>query len=414
MYSFETWIGFRYLRTRKRSTFLSVITLISVVGVTLGVATLCVALSVMNGFQQELLERVIGINAHAMVTSRGAVFYDHVQMRQQLATIKGVRSATPIVLSEALLSSGNRTVGIGVKGVDLRYPLHLEPLRKAQAPQTQGSLQSLAPPKLGELPGMAIGYALAQSLRVVVGDVVHLVSPISFFGMGHSRDASHRAFRVSFLFRVGMHQYDSKFCLIGIEQAQAFFKLDKAANAIELLTEHFSLLPDVKRRIFQAHQDKYLQIRDWRQMNQNLFRAIEQNKLALALVLLFIILVASLNIAGTLILMVLEKSKDIAILRAMGAHNRSVMMIFMTFGLYIGAMGTILGVSLAYLVCQLANRVGITLDASVYFISKLPIEIRPLEWMIVVLCALLISFLATIYPAIQASRQKPVEVLRYE
>ncbi len=411
--AYETLIGFRYLRTRKRSTFLSIITLISVVGVTLGVATLCVALSVMNGFQQELLERVIGINAHAMVTSRGSVFYDHVEMRDKLVKVQGIRSATPIVLAEALLSSGNRIVGVGIKGIDLRHPLHFEQLRKAKVPNTKGSLDELVPQKPGQLPGIAIGKALAEKLQVSSGDVIRLVSPISFFGMGHSQ-ASSRTFRVALIFKVGMHQYDSKFCFISINEAQTFFKLESAANAIEILTTDFRKLPEVKARIFQKFRQKYLQVRDWRQMNLNLFLAIQQNKLALGIVLLFIILVASLNIAGTLILMVLEKSKDIAILRAMGAKNNSIVSIFMTFGLYIGALGTMLGVTLGYMVCQLANRVGITLDASVYFIAKLPIKINPLEWVVVAMCALLISFLATIYPAIQASRQKPVEVLRYE
>lgn len=412
--AYETLIGFRYLRTRKRSTFLSIITLISVVGVTLGVATLCVALSVMNGFQQELLERVIGINAHAMVTSRGSVFYDHAEIREKLVKVEGVKSATPIVLAEAMLSSGNRIVGVGIKGVDLSHPLHFEQLRQSQVPKTKGTLDELVPQKPGQLPGIAIGYALAQKLQVTVGDVINLVSPISFFGMGHSKQASSRSFRVSFLFKVGMHQYDSKFCFINITEAQKFFKLEKAANALEVLANHFTELPKVKRRIFDKFRDKYLNIRDWRQMNMNLFLAIQQNKLALGIVLLFIILVASLNIAGTLILMVLEKSKDIAILRAMGAKNNSIMTIFMTFGLYIGALGTMLGVTLGYMVCQVANRIGIKLDASVYFIAKLPIKINPVEWIVVAICALLISFLATIYPAIQASRQKPVEVLRYE
>lgn len=412
--SYETLIGFRYLRTRKRSTFLSIITLISIVGVTLGVATLCVALSVMNGFKKELIERVVGTNAHAIVMRSGAVFTDHANIRNQIAKIPGIRSAAPIVLSEAMLSAGNRVAGVGIKGVDPRFPQHLKALRDARTNPKRDNLDNIRRTRPGQLPGIAIGYNLAHKLNVGHGDIVNLVSPISFFRLKGNSKSSHRSFRVVLIYRVGMHEYDSKFCFIDIKEAQAFFKLESSANAIELLTTDFKKLRKIKMQIYRKFPNQRLRINDWRQMNQNLFRAIEQNKVALALVLLSIILVASLNIAGTLILMVLEKSKDIAILSAMGARKSGIMRIFMTFGLYIGALGTMIGLSVGFIVCQVANRVGIKLDSSVYFISKLPIEIKPLEWIIVAVCAMLISFLATIYPAIQAAKQRPVEVLRYE
>jgi lipoprotein-releasing system permease protein len=334
-------------------------------------------------------------------------------VQSKITNVKGLLSHAPIFIGEAMIAAGNRVVGIGIKGVSLDYPLHLASLKRAKLGE-QGDLTKLKPPTPGELPGIAIGYDLAQQLQVTHGEVVNLVSPISFFGMGHRREATHRSFRVSFIFRFGMHQYDSKFCFVHLEQAQAFFNTKDAVSAIEILATDFSQINAVKRRIENIIGRWPYQIRDWRQMNQNLFRAIAQNKFALTLILLFIILVACLNIAGTLILMTLEKSKDIAILRAMGASSRSVMSIFMTYGLYIGALGTMLGVMLGLIVSQAANLVGIRLDASVYFISKLPIEIDPIEWVIVVTAALLISFIATIYPSMQATKQKPVEILRYE
>lgn len=411
--SYETFIGFRYLKARKRTTFISVITLISIVGVTLGVATLSVVLSVMNGFQQELINKVIGANAHAILFRYGVDFRDHPEVRRKLLRMPGVKSASPIVLGEVMLSSGNRMVGVGMKGISLRHQMHTQALRKARVGK-QGDLSALKIRKAGDLPGIAIGKGLAQKLRVSHGDVVNMISPVSLFGSSYRAQATHRSFRVSYIFKFGMFQYDSKFCFVSLLQAQKFLNLKGSVNGIEILTKDI-----YKVGLLHQHVRKVLggwpyRLQDWRQMNQNLFKAIQQNKLALGVILLFIILVASLNIAGTLILMVLEKSKDIAILRTMGASQRSVMKIFMTYGLYIGSLGTMAGLILGLILCQSANHLGIQLDAEIYFISRLPVEVRAIEQVVVAICALLISFVATIYPAIQAARQKPVEVLRYE
>lgn len=409
--AYETLVGFRYLRTRKKSTFISVITLISVLGVTLGVATLCITLSVMNGFQQELLNRVVGANSHAVLSRYGIEFSDHPKIASRVRRMKGVKSVAPIVLGEIMISAGNRISGVGVKGISLKYKEHTRALRKAYL---KGKLKGLTEYKAGELPGIALGSALAQHLRVKVGDTVHLVSPVSLFGLQYRSQTTHKPFKVRYIFRFGMHQYDSKFCFISLRQAQKFFKLKQSVSGLEILVHDIYQVGTIKHNIRRKLGGWPYTIQDWKDQNRNLFKALAQNKIALGIILLFIILVASLNIAGTLILMVLEKSKDIAILRTMGAKRRSIMTIFMTFGLYIGALGTLVGLILAYLICQIANTIGIKLDASVYFIAKLPILIHPSEWIVVAVSALLISFLATIYPALQAARQKPVEVLRYE
>ena len=410
--SFETFLGFRYLKARQRSTFISVITLISIVGVTLGVATLSVVLSVMNGFQQELINKVIGANSHAILFRYGSDFQDHAELRKRLVKIEGIQSAAPIVLGEVMLSAGDRMVGVGMKGIDLQATSHLRSLQRAHY-KKKGTLQHLLPSGPNKIPGIAIGKSLAAKLRVKQGETINMISPGSLFGLHRRPQATHRTFRVAYIFRFGMYQYDSKFCFVALQQAQRFLGL-KGVSGMELLVDDIHQMGSIKRRTIKTLGGWPYRIQDWREMNRNLFKAIQENKLALGLVLLFIILVASLNIAGTLVLMVLEKAKDIAILRAMGASKRSIMKIFMTYGLYIGSLGTMAGILLGLLLCQAANHIGIQLDAEIYFISHLPVKIEPLEFVLVATCSLLISFIATIYPAIQATRQKPVEVLRYE
>tara|TARA_B100001989_G_scaffold250164_1_gene226774 strand:+ start:2520 stop:3758 length:1239 start_codon:yes stop_codon:yes gene_type:complete len=410
---FETFIGLRYLKARKRTTFISVITLISILGVTLGVATLSVVLSVMNGFQHELINKVIGANSHAILFRYGVDFSDHEEVRKKVVATPGITSASPIVLGEVMLSAGEKMIGVGLKGISLKHPIHLQALKRNKVGK-KGSLQRLIAPHKGALPGIAIGKALAEKLQVKQGDVVNMISPITLFGLSNRTQASHRSFKVAYIFQFGMNQYDSKFCFISLKQAQSFFKLKRSVTGLEFFVDDLHRIDFAK-----AHLNKTLggwpyRIQDWRQMNQNLFKAIQQNKLALGLILLFIILVASLNIAGTLILMVLEKSKDIAILRTMGSSKQSVIRIFMTYGLYISSLGTMAGLVLGLLLCQVATYVDFKLDASVYFISHLPVRIHPMELVVVAISSLLISFLATIYPALQAARQRPVEVLRYE
>jgi lipoprotein-releasing system permease protein len=412
--SYETWIGLRYLKSRRRKGFISVITLISILGVTLGVATLSVVLSVMNGFQQELISKAIGAHTHAILFRYGIQFTDHKEVREKLLKIEGIRSVAPMVMAEVMLSAGRKRIGVGIKGVDIEKPAHIESLKRAGMTKDPDALKLLRPQALGDLPGIALGKTLADKLQVREGDTIRMVSPVSLFGMSYRPQSSHRDFRVTYIFRFGFHQYDSKQCIVEISQAQSFFNLKESVSGLEILLHDLHQIPAVKARILGKLGGWPYRVQDWRDMNRNLFKAIEQNKAALSIVLLFIILVASLNIAGTLILMVIEKSKDIAILRTMGASRQDIMRIFLTYGLYIGALGTMAGVFLGLVLCELARRLPIRLDAEIYFISRLPIEIRPLEVTLVAVSALLIAFLSAVYPAIQAARQKPVDVLRYE
>ena len=416
--AYQTFIGLRYLKTRGRSASISTITLISIFGVTLGVATLCVVFSVINGFHAQLLNKVIGNNSHAILMRRGVDFSDHEDIRQKALAVPGVRSVAPMVHGGAMIAVGNRMVGVGLRGISLTHKQHLVPLQKARVGK-KGNLQDLKPRYPGDLPGIALGRDLAAQLQVKQGDTVNIISPVTLFHSNYRQRANNQTFQVRYIYKFGMYRYDSKFCYISLYQAQKFLNLGKSVYGLEILLRDLKQVGTVKQKILESvtgsktiHWPYY--IRDWREMQKNLFEAIQQNKLVLGLILFFIILVSSFNIAGTLILMVIEKSKDIAILRTMGASRRDIMKIFITYGLYIGSLGTMLGVGLGLFLCQLADRIEIKLDASVYFISKLPVEIRPVEFLLVALTSILISFFAAVYPAIQASRQNPVEVLRYE
>ncbi len=385
---------------------------ISIVGVMVGVATLVVALSIMNGFKKALLEKMVGANAHAVVYHIGGKFDNYEEARGKLISIPEVESAAPMVLGEAILSAGNRVAGVGVKGVDLRFPRHYRGIERAKVGE-RGDIRRLRAPSAAELPGIAIGVDLADKLEVKVGDVVTLISPLTFFGLRGSGGASRRDFRVALIYKLGLHQYDAKFCFIEFGEAQKFFKLEGSASGLEFFVRDFERIKTVREKVGAVLGGFPYRIQDWRQQNYPIFKALEQNKKALTIILLCIIFVASLNIAGTLILMVLEKSREIAILRTLGAKKRGIMSIFINYGLYIGTMGTLLGLGLGLLICAGLNQVGIKLDASIYFISEIPVEIVPWEWAAVAGAAVMISFLATIYPAIQAARQKPVQILRY-
>ncbi|MCB9639042.1 MAG: FtsX-like permease family protein [Myxococcales bacterium] len=411
--SYETWIGLRYLKSRRRTSFISLITFISILGVTLGVATLSVVLSVMNGFQEKLITKAIGSHAHAVLFRYGINFKDHQRVRKQILAFPGVHSASPIVIGEVMLSAGRKRIGVGLKGIDISNKEHLKNLERYGLSKPAGLLR-LRPSAPGELPGIALGKSLADKLLVREGDIVNMITPFSLFGMSYKQRSGHQNFRVTYIFRFGFHQYDSKQCVVEISQAQKLYNLKNSVTGIEILLKDFRQVAPFKVGMMHRLGGWPYRIQDWRDMNRNLFKAIEQNKFALSIVLLFIILVASLNIAGTLILMVLEKSKDIAILRTMGASRQDIMKIFMTYGLYIGALGTLAGVFLGVVLCQIAQRLHIRLDAEIYFISRLPVQLRPLEITVVAVSALIISFLSAIYPAIQAARQKPVDVLRYE
>jgi lipoprotein-releasing system permease protein len=422
--------GELFRRGRMPATLL--MTLISIGGVAIGVWALTVVLSVMSGFEADLKHKILGHNAHGMVLTYGQdAFEDWRGARAKALGVKGVVGATPFLYNEVMLSAGQHLTGAILKGVDLDtigtvtdLPRNVEDGRLAwlRAPQEiphpgrdPDGLGTTAPRAVPQkmLPGIVVGRELARSLRVFVGDQVNVVSPFGDLGPAGPQPKS-RPFRVAAIFYSGMYEYDSKFAYIDLGEGQRFFGTGDTITGLELRVENVDAARAVMGRVVYALGGWPFRAKDWGELNRSLFSALQMEKVVMAVILGFIVLVASFIIVATLIMLVLEKTKEIAVLKSMGAGVPSVMKIFVAEGVIIGAIGTLFGLILGYGTCFVIDRVGIPLDPEVYYISNLPVLIEPTQFALAALGALLLSFLATIYPATKAARLRPVDGLRAE
>jgi lipoprotein-releasing system permease protein len=409
-------------------------TLISIGGVAIGVWALTVVLSVMNGFEADLKHKILGHNAHGMVLSYGQNdFTDWRQIRDRTLAVPGVAGATPFLYNEVMLSAGQNLTGAVMKGIDVTtvgtvtdLPSNVEDGRldglsepaKIPAPGRRGAdLLDDAPrpaPERGRvLPGIVVGRELARALRVFVGDQVNVVSPFGDLGPAGPQPKS-RPFRVAAIFYSGMYEYDSKFAYIDLGEAQRFFGTGDAVTGLELKVKNVDSAKAVMSRVVFELGGYPFRAKDWGELNRSLFSALMMEKLVMAVILGFIVLVASFIIVATLIMLVLEKTREIAVLKSMGAGVPSVMKIFVAEGTIIGAVGTLFGLFLGYGTCMLVDKVGIPLDPEVYYISNLPVLVDPPQFALVALVAMALSYLATIYPATKAARLRPVDGLRSE
>lgn len=406
--SYQAFIAIRYLRTKKKEKGISFTTLISLGGVAVGVMALLVVLSVMSGFHEDLQKKILGVNAHIVILSyRGAIpeYRDVVKTVERDAE---VLSSAPFILGQVMISSGKRAQGVYLRGVEAASEFKTTDIGRFMK---EGGLDGLASEK--GMPGIIIGRELAGSIGVFRGDVVTVLSPVGTIGpLGMLPKV--KQFRVAGIFEIGMFEYDSNLALTDLKAAQEFFDLGDAVTGIQLKLDDIYKAATVRERI-QKHLEFPLQAKDWMQMNRNLFSALKLEKFAMFIILILIILVASFNIVSTLIMNVIEKKREIAILKAMGATDRGIMNIFMLQGLFIGIVGTIVGVVGGYLLCHVLNTYQvIKLPADVYYLSHLPVKTKLIDFVVVSASAVMISFLATIYPAWQAARINPVEPLRYE
>lgn len=418
MPNLESFIALRHLEDR-RTRFLSAITLIAIIGVFLGVTALTSVVAVTGGFQRAFQQRVLGVNSHILVLRYGLDFTDYREVGDKLDDVKGVRGTSPFILHEMIASQGGDTSGILVKGVDPdtmsevtdlpQYVLHPGALQRMRYDGSDGPDRN---------PRVLLGKTLAEDLGVEKGDTLRMTSPLKNldpgqWSPGESSPAS-RQVVVAGLFRSGFHEYDSRLVITDYRALQDFFNQGDAVNGIDLRLEDPFQADAVRSRISPMLPETDFNIIDWRQMNHNLFTSLKLQRAVLSILFLFIILVASFNIVCTLIMLVLDKKKDIAILKAMGADRLSIMKIFMYEGLLIGGVGTVLGLIGGLGVCLLVKFTDFGLDPSIYMIDHLPVDIRPLEFLVVGVVAMLVSLVATIGPAWWASRLNPVEGLRYE
>jgi len=402
---YHFFIAFRYLKSKKRHKGISLNTVISVGGVAVGVMALLVVLSVMSGFHEDLQRKILGVNAHIIVLSYRGAMSDYKEVLEKVSGEKDVVSASPFVLGQVMSSSGKRAHGVFMRGIDPSLEANTTEIAKYIKDGKLDDLKS----KDG-IPCIVIGKELSSSLGVLRNDIINIISPVGEIGpMGMLPKV--KQFRVAAIFEVGMFEYDSNLVLTELSQAQDFFGLGDSITGIELKVKDVYLAKEVRERVQKTLSFPYYG-RDWMQMHKNLFSALKLEKLAMFVILVLIIL-ASFNIVGTLIMNVIEKSREIAILKAMGATQKGIMAIFMLQGLVIGLAGTLIGIVGGYILGYMFNNV-IRLPADVYYLSHLPIKMKLIDFIAVSLSALTISFLATIYPAWQAAKLDPVEPLRYE
>ncbi len=399
----------RYLKSRRKQKGISFNTLISIGGVTLGVMTLIVVLSVMSGFSNDLQKKILGVNAHAVVlSSDGAGIADYNGLAGKLAKEPHIKSASPFVLGQAMVSFDKAGQGVFVRGIE---PSREETVTDLQKHMKEGSLDALS--NTTGMPGIILGSELAGTLGVYTGDTVKLISPAAQMGpLGMIPKM--REFKVVGIFDIGMYEYDANLAVISMKAAQDFFSMDNRATGVELKVDDIYKAPEIRRKLENELGGAYF-VRDWIEMNHNLFSALKLEKLTMFVILTLIIIVASFNIVSTLIMIVIEKQREIAILKAMGATSKGIMAIFVIQGFIIGVAGTALGLLGSFGIGKFIQTSPLAkLPPDVYYLSHLPVVMNPRDFVVTAAAALLISLSATIYPAWQAAKVDPVEPLRYQ
>jgi len=418
---FELLIGLRYLKAKRKSTFISIITFISTAGVMLGVMALIIVLAVMTGFEEDLKEKILGTNAHVVVVRNGAPMEDYRQVMEKLKGFKGVTAATPFIYNQVMLSSGKNVSGVVLRGIDVSTDRLVTRLSKYVV---EGAIDRLEP-KMTEgpdaLPGLLVGRELAKHLNIFVGDKVNVISPMgNITPLGVMPKM--KPFRVAGIFNTGMFEYDSTLAYVSIGQAQAFFDLGDTVTGVQLKVEDVYHTGELASSINRTLGSDYY-ARDWMQMNRNILFALKTEKIVMFIILTLIVLVAAFGIASTLFMVVMEKNRDIAILKSMGATGNSIMKIFVLEGLVIGVIGTILGVCSGLLVALNLEPIITFIQKvtgqnffskDIYYLDRFPSLVVPSDVVLISVTAVLISFIATLYPAWQASRMLPAEALRYE
>ncbi len=426
MNSYELFISLRYLRARRKQVFVSIITFISIAGIFLGVAALIIVLAVMNGFETDLREKILGVNSHVVVTDYSGAMQNYRQAMEVVSTVPGVEASTPFIYSQAMLKNKNSSTGIILRGLSMKDALKVVNIGKIK----EGSLKSLEAggtsdggPQAGPppRPAIVIGRELAKNLGLRLHDTVFIISP-SGIATPMGMTPRMRPFVVGGIFESGFYEYDSTLAYISLEECQNFLNMGDRVSGLELRVFDIYKAGQIAVQIEKKLGFRYW-ARNWMEMNKNLFSALKLEKRVMFIILSLIVVVAAFNIISALIMIVMEKNKDIAILKAMGATRAGIMKIFILQGMIVGAIGafwgTLAGLSVALNLEEISLFVerlfGFKiLPGDVYYLSELPSQVNYGDVGIIILGTLVISFLATIYPSWRASRLVPAEALRYE
>jgi len=421
---YEIFVGLRYLRAKRRNRTISFNTIVSIVGITLGVAALIGTVGIMTGFKEDIQAKILGTTAHILVNDRmKESMVDYEDQVKKVAAVPDVVAATPFIFRQVLLTSQSGVQGIILRGIDparegrvtelakniidggldeLKQPVKVTIPEKEREPNG---------PESAMRPGIILGKELSMRLGVFPGDSLNVVSPVGPI-TGANMTPKIRQFVVVGIFQSGMYEYDSSLAYIELGEAQKFFNMGASVTGIEVKVTDVFRAADIARTIEQDLGFNFW-ARDWMQMNRNLFSALKLEKTMMFLLLVLITIVASFNIVSTLTMIVTEKQREIAILKAMGATRKGIMRIFMLNGLIIGCSGAAIGVPLGYAFLWLIQTFW-TFDPTVYYISRIPVHVLGSDVVLVAGSAILISFVATLYPSLQAAKLDPAAALRYE
>jgi lipoprotein-releasing system permease protein len=424
--SFELFISLRYLRAKRKQIFVSIITFISIAGIFLGVAALIIVLAVMNGFETDLRNKILGINSHIVLMKHTGAMRDYQKVMNEISDVLGVVASTPFIYSQAMIKNGGHTSGVILRGMLIDSAFKVINLGKMQegdinylSGKDRNSL--LLSKDTSTLPGIVIGKELAKNMGVFLFEPVNIISPMGVstpMGMIPKM----KKFIVVGIFDSGFYEYDSTLAYISLKDCQEFLSMGEQVTGLEIKVDDIYKANVVAKSMVRKLGFPFW-ARNWMEMNKNLFAALKLEKRVMFIILSLIVLVAAFNIICTLIMIVMEKNKDIAILKSMGATSKSIMKIFIYQGLTIGAIGTLMGCIGGLAVALNLEKVSVFIEnlfgfkilpGDVYYLSQLPSQVNYSDVLIIIVGTMLICFLSTIYPSRRASKLDPAEALRYE
>lgn len=405
---YEWFIGSRYLKIKSKRGFIPIITFISIGGVCIGVLSLIIILSVMNGFENELREKILGTNSHiVIVNTENREIKNYQNLLKEVENEKDVVAASPFLYAQVLLRSKNNVEGVIIRGIDLEAEERVTNLSKKIK---YGSLNFNS----GELPCVIIGIELAKKLEITLDGKIIIIAPV-FVPSAVGNVPRMQEFRVVGIFETGMYQYDTSMVYTSLKDMQELFDKEDVISGIEVKVNDIFKAKFIALSLMKKLGNQYW-VKHWIEMNKNLFIALRTEKITMFIILTLIILVAAFGIISTLIMTVVEKTKEIGILKSMGSSNMSIMRIFIFQGLIIGIVGTILGIILGLVGCKLIDmlQIGIPGGGEVYWLNKLPVKIELMQILLIICCSIIICFCSTFYPALKAAKLNPVEALKYE